>query len=395
METTNVTPRRRGLLGAVAAGLVAAIGLGGAAPAGAAERLDRDVLRRTVDGLPGEDVTGALVRVTGDDGTWWGTSGVADRRTGERVRSDVSFRIGSITKLFTGTLLLQLAGEGRVDLGAPVRRYLPGLLPEGYDGVTVGMLLDHTSGLPPADREMTVGDGSNAWRVAHRFDSWSPEQIVRGALRGHDRPVSVPGGRQQYNGVNSFVAGMLVERVTGRSYAHEVRSRITRPLGLGRTYVPAPRDTSLPEPHAHGYLALDREGGLADVTEQSPYPWAEGGMVSTAADLDRFLNALFAGRLLRPAQQRLLFTLPGPEVVVTDPEKRFSRAGLMPAVLPNGVEVWGKTGSEPGYVNGLFATKDRSRRLVYSLNYTNRPGKPEKPYILGIAKAAFTGAGKP
>ncbi|WP_424889605.1 serine hydrolase domain-containing protein [Streptomyces sp. XH2] len=395
-QTKRKTPGRGALL---AVALAAALAAGTATTAGAAApRPDKKALEESIAGFPNADVNGALVRVAGPGGHWWGTSGAADKATGASVRSDSSFRIGSITKLFTGTVMLQLAAEHRVDLDAPARRYVPGLLPDAFQDVKVGQLLDHTSGLP-GPSVLTYGDGSNKWFAENRFRSWTPTEIVKAAVAGKT-PVFPAGTAQQYNGINTHVAGLIIERVTGHTYAEEVRNRITRPLGLRHTYVPAATDVTLPEPHAHGYRTVD--GSLVDVTEQSPYAWAEGGMISTAADLDRFITALLGGRLLPPSQQQRIFDLPDVPnapgnhhcASVTDPADRgaacFSRIGLMRFTLPDGTVVWGKTGSEPGYTNGLFAKRDLSRRVVYSLNYNNPPGSSELPYILRIAGAAFS-----
>ncbi|MEU5186072.1 serine hydrolase domain-containing protein [Streptomyces klenkii] len=380
--------------------LAAALAAGTATAAGAAAppRPDKKALEQSIAGFPNADVNGALVRVAGPGGHWWGTSGAADKVTGASVRSGSSFRIGSITKLFTGTVMLQLAAEHRVDLDAPARRYVPGLLPDAFEDVRVSQLLNHTSGLP-GPSALTYGDGSNKWFAENRFRSWSPTEIVKAAVDGK-APAFPAGTAQQYNGINSYVAGLIIERVTGNTYADEVRNRITRPLGLRHTYVPAATDVTLPEPHAHGYRTVD--GALVDVTEQSPYSWAEAGMISTAADLDRFLTELIRGRLLPPSQQRHIFDLPAVPnapgnhhcASLTDPAAGrgtacFSRIGLMRTELPDGTVVWGKTGSLPGYVNGVFAKRDLSRRVVYSLNYNNPPGSSELPYVLGIAKAAF------
>ncbi|CAM5436798.1 serine hydrolase domain-containing protein [Streptomyces abikoensis] len=400
MEQLKRKSRGRGarLATAFAAALaaVAAAGTGAAADA-AVSRPDKKALEQSIAGFPNADVSGALVRVAGPGGHWWGTSGAADKATGASVRSGSSFRIGSITKLFTGTVMLQLAAEHRVDLDAPARRYVPGLLPDAFHDVKVGQLLDHTSGLP-GPSALTYGDGSNKWFAENRFRSWTPTEIVKAAVDGK-APAFPAGTAQQYNGINTHVAGLIIERVTGHPYADEVRHRITRPLGLRHTYVPAAGDVTLPEPHAHGYRTVD--GSLVDVTEQSPYAWAEAGMISTAADLDRFITELFRGRLLPPSQQQRIFDLPDVPnapgnrhcASLTDPAGRggacFSRIGLMRTELPDGTVVWGKTGSLPGYVNGVFAKRDLSRRVVYSLNYNTPPGSSELPYVLGIAKAAF------
>ncbi|MFD0272699.1 serine hydrolase domain-containing protein [Kitasatospora sp. NPDC127111] len=389
---------------AVAGALLAAVGAGVATPALAADRpagdagavaalrpaapLDRAALAKTLDGLPSEGVTGALVRVDGRGGRWTGTAG-AD------VPADARFRIGSISKVFTATVVLQLAAERRLDLDGTVQQYLPGLLPASYPPVTVGQLLDHTSGLPGGGG-LTSGDGGEGWFAAHRADSWTPAQVVADAVR---QPMGfAPGTAQQYNGINTFVAGMVIEKVAGRTFAQEVRDRIVRPLGLRDTAVPDRDDVTLPGPHAHGYLDLPGPDGgkqRVDVTEQSPWPWAEGGMISSAADLDRFMTALLRGRLLPPAQQAELFDVPDVpnrhnkncEIGPTAGHACFSK-GLMRATLPNGVVVWGKTGSRPGFTSGVFATRDLSRKVVYSLNPTDVSGR-EFPKVWEIVTTSF------
>ncbi|MCC2278793.1 beta-lactamase family protein [Streptomyces sp. ET3-23] len=330
--------------------------------------LDRDALRRSTAGLPDAGVTGALVRVAGSAGHWWGVSGVADTDTGAPVRSDSSFRIGGITRLFTHVVLLQLAGEQRADLDAPVVHRLPGLLSEPHQHVTVGQLLDGTSGLP-ALPSLTYGDGSNEWFTEHRFDSWSPERLVREALK--EQREFTPGGTEPHNGIEAILAGLVIEEITGRPFAREVRERITRPLGLRGTYVPDADDVTLPEPYSCTYVAT--AGRLSDVTARSPHTWAAGGMVSTAADLDRFLVALLDGRLLPPAQQELLRT----------------HGGLIRTVLPDGRELVGATGSGPGFACGVLATPDVSRRVAYSLSCIRAQGSGESPCVQRIVDAAF------
>ncbi|MFD9819839.1 serine hydrolase, partial [Streptomyces violascens] len=121
-----------------------------------------------------------------------------------------------------------------------------------------------------------------------------------------------------------------------------------------------------------------QDGGtrLVDITEQNP---GAGGMISTTADLDRFLTALLRGRLLPPTEQAQLSDVPGvPYLGGTDHDPGHGRAyygaGLMRATLPNGVTLWGKTGSTFGYTDGMFTTRDLRRRVVYSFNPTNGGG---------------------
>ncbi|MFD8596090.1 serine hydrolase domain-containing protein [Kitasatospora sp. NPDC059646] len=378
----RIRGHRLGGTAAIGALVVAlAAGTASAAPAAGAAAPNAAALSASIAGLPNAQLTSAVVLVGGDGGRWSGTSGTGDPATGRPVAADGRFRIGSISKIFTATVLLQLAAEHRVDLDGTVQQYLPDTLPKGYPDVTVRQLLNHTSGLPTA-QGLGDDDGSAEWFVAHAADSWTPEQVVRTAMANPKQ--FEPGTAQQYNGVNYFVAGLLIEKVTGHSYAQEVTARLLRPLGLHHTSVPAADDTALPNPTAHAVLAVTRPDGgtaLTDVTRQSPWAWAEGGLVSTAPDLERFLSALLHGRLLPPAQQAELFAVPdlpndhnkNCDLGPTTGRACFS-AGLMRFTPVPGVELWGKTGSLPGFTNGVFATRDGSRDVVYSFTATSRQG---------------------
>ncbi|NOK10699.1 serine hydrolase domain-containing protein [Corallococcus exercitus] len=356
--------------------------------------LNREALRQAIAGLPNAEVSGALVRVTGADGRWLGTSGVADVRTGAPVPADAHFRIGSMTKTFTATVVLQLAAEGRVDLDRPVQDYLPRLLPAGvYAPITVRQLLNHTHGLPG----VPVPQKDPEWFFENRFRRFSPRELVSLALP--PGPRFAPGTRQEYGNIGYIVAGLLIEQVTGRPYGDAVRERILRPLHLRDTFVPG-NDVTIPGRHAHGYEEVTPEDGpcpagaipygtrcLVDVTEASQsVPWAAGEMISTAEDLDRFLVALFQGRLLPRKQLEELFTVPDL------PGASYS-AGLTRYEI-NGVLFWGKSGDRHGYNNGMGATRDLRRRLVYSVNTLHMGG--DQPAIAArIIAAALQGPSRP
>ncbi|MFG2904339.1 serine hydrolase domain-containing protein [Kitasatospora sp. NPDC048286] len=345
--------------------------------------LDRAAIRAALAQRPAADVSAAFVRVTGSAGRFEGTSAEGGMSVDPRGR----FRIGSISKIFTATVVLQLAAEGRIDLDGSVRQYLPDF---PYEAVTVGQLLNHTSGLPAGDGK-AWGDGTTGWFAEHRLDSATPEEVVatmKGQKLGFD-----PGTAQQYNGMNTFVAGLVVEKVTGHRYADELRDRIIRPLGLRDTDLPDADDPRLRHPATHPYLTVpDADGGShrADVTEQSPWPWAEGGMISSASDLERFMTALFRGRLLPPAQQEKLFTVP--DVPLAPHSSHCGGAACMSMGLErlasDGIVVWGKTGSRPGSTSGVFATRDLARTVVYSTDPTALKGA-ETPYVIGLVKSAF------
>jgi D-alanyl-D-alanine carboxypeptidase len=340
---------------------------------------DETALTAAIAGLPDPDTTGALVRITGSAGEWSGTSGVSDLRTGAPVRPDGYFRIGSVTKVYTAVMVLQLAQEHRIDLNQPVQRYLPGLLPADYPQIPVYTLLDHTSGLPSVD---IPGLYDPQWILEHRFEHWSPQQVVDTALR---HPIDFrPGTAQKYTNTAYVTAGMIIEKVTGRSYARNLRDRITDRLGLCHTYYPND-DPHLPSPAARGYLNVD--GDLVDVTEMNQsIPGAAGAIVSTSADLDTFITGLFRGRLLSTEMMPRLFAVPNVPMFDGSGPAYYSQ-GLM-SLTVNGLTVWGKTGSRYGYSSGIFATRDLERKLAYSVNATVKSQDGQPLIVQKIAAAA-------
>ncbi|CAL9280428.1 serine hydrolase domain-containing protein [Streptomyces sp. SudanB52_2052] len=341
--------------------------------------LDPRALRAAIDDLEHPPSTAAQLLVGGTAGCWWGTSGVADIRTRRPVTAHDKVRIGSITKVFVATVVLQLVAEGRVGLETPVRRVLPGLLPTRFAAVTVGHLLNHTSGLPD---HVGIPDPATPEEVfRHRFDRWTPQEWVATATHG---PLKFPPGtRQEYRGINYVLAALVVDEVTGRPYGEAVAARVLRPLGLARTVVPGD-DRRIRGRHVHGYLAM-ADGSLRDITayDQSSSR-GEGDMISTTGDLDRMLAALFSGELLPPELLRLMFTLPPDDVRMLDGSPARYSTGLQQATV-NGVTLWGKTGETYGYKNAAFSTRDQRRRFVLAYHPTTARDGEEAQMIARVA----------
>lgn len=342
----------------VAAGtLVALLAATTAAPALAATadpvRHDLDVLT-AADGVPGAEAVirdGHRTRVV--------RSGRGDLVTGKPFPGNGSYRAGSVTKTFVATVVLQLAGEGRVELDAPVERYLPGLVPDRR--ITVRQLLQHTSGLPDYTQDLLGGEVET---LRHR--GAEPAELVAMALR---HPASFPpGAGWSYSNTGYIVAGMIVEKVTGRALGDEIARRITRPLGLRGTYLPRRGDEKLPEPHAVGYAPVD--GALTDFSDfDATIAWAAGGLVATPADLDRFSRALLGGELLRPPQlAEMRRTVPADDLGV--PGVRYG-LGLRSIPLSCGL-FWGHEGEIFGFAN-LTGTGPDGRRATVVLNQDPAP----------------------
>ncbi|WP_431775712.1 serine hydrolase domain-containing protein [Streptomyces cucumeris] len=353
----------------------------------APERSSTTALEDAIAGLPTADATAALVRVGGTEGVWRGVSGVHDLKTGRPADPAARFRAGSVTKVFTAAVALQLAAEGRIDLDRTARSYLPDLIPATYGRVTVRQLLNHTHGIPAAD---LPGDTVEEW-YANRFRIHRPEDMVRSATA--KKREFRPGTAQHYLNIGYTIAGLVIERVTGDSYEHQVARRVLRPLGLRDTSFPG-TDPRIAGPHNHGYQRMRLDDGTTGLRDVSVWGatdgWAAGDLISTTADLQHFTRALFAGRVVRGPLLEEMFTLPKVKDATSGAPAAYS-AGLSMKRL-GGREVWGKTGGRWGYNAAVAATRDGSRTLVYSVNSTDAKGQDMNGVAMNLMIAAF---GKP
>ncbi|HEY3511376.1 serine hydrolase domain-containing protein [Kribbella sp. NPDC051137] len=315
----------------------------------------RDAVQQQLDALAkGNSFPGAIATVRDRGGrvrTY--TAGVADLTTRGPVPRDSRVRVGSNTKPFTATVVLQLVGEGKVDLDAPIDRYLPGMVRgDGLDGrrITVRQLLQHTSGIPDYD-DVLAGD---YLKLQHVY--WEPRELVDVALK--HKASFPPGTSWEYSNTNYILAGLLVQKVTGRPVGEEITRRVIDRIGLRDTYWPALGDQTIAGPHPHGYYKTTPNGRNVDVTELEPSPaWSAGAIVSTPADLNRFFTALIDGRLLRPAQlKEMLTTVPAPGLDVT-PGGRYG-LGIAARPLPCGGYAWGHGGDIFGFETRNEVTTD-------------------------------------
>ncbi|MFI7058251.1 serine hydrolase domain-containing protein [Streptosporangium canum] len=293
-------------------------------------------------------VPGIVADVKDGDRTWFGTAGVADLETGSPRRPGEHFHTGSSGKTFTAAVLLALEAEGRLSIDDTVNAHLPGVLDvNGYDGdkITIRHLLSNTSGLFPTGLapEVSYRYATRSGFVQHRFDTFSTEELLRVAVS--QPPVGAPGERFEYANGGFYIAGAIIEKVTGNSYADEVERRVTRPLGLTHTHVRPTADTGYPTPHPRGYShlflkdgadpaaltpenwqSLMEEPGLPplDVTElNSSLGYAAGNVVSTTGDMIRFFTAMTTGSLLPPAQHRQMWTTVSTEGSYWMPHTRY------------------------------------------------------------------------
>ncbi|MEV4090952.1 serine hydrolase domain-containing protein [Streptosporangium saharense] len=362
--------RRRGVV-IVGLGLSAALVAGTTLPARAAEpqerTLDRAGLEETLAAVRDAGMYGVYSSVRDGRQAWDGAAGVADVETGRPVRPGMRHRVGSITKTFTAVAILQQVGKGRVDLDAPVARYLPRLLPADLGRkVTVRTLLNHTSGI--GDYVLgafpSLAQGSAASLDEGRFRTIRPEELVRLGVAAPR--TGEPGQNWSYSNTNYVIAGLLLEKVTGEPAQRYITREVIRRAGLRETSFP--RTPVIPGPHSKAYESLY---GLIDPPrDYSVYDmsWAHtaGAVVSTTDDLDRFYRTLLGGGLLPRAQLAQMRTT----VPVTDAQGNVLMnygLGLYAQDLPCG-RFWGHDGGVFGMGTFSLSSQDGRRQISLGIN---------------------------
>jgi D-alanyl-D-alanine carboxypeptidase len=322
-----------------------------------------DAVQQVLDQAIAGGLPGISAEISTDGRTWFGTAGVADLTTGRARRPADRFRIGSTTKTFVATVVLQLVAERKLGLDDSVQRWLPGLVPGNE--VTIRELLGQTSGIFDYQGDATLQRQSVGTEfLVHRFDQYTPEQLVHIAM-ANPAPFA-PGTSWGYSNTNYILLGLVVERITGHSLAQEIARRIVRPLGLTGTYLPT--GTEIRGPHGEGYskLYLPDPTPIYDVTELSPsWSWAAGGLVSNVGDLTRFFGALLAGGLLPPAEQRAMFTT---RPTIGWIQNSTYGLGVSSITLSCGRVVWGMGGAISGSFSYSYGTRNGHTMLAINVN---------------------------
>ncbi|MGW8729920.1 serine hydrolase domain-containing protein [Streptomyces sp. NPDC055808] len=324
-------------------------------------------LQRDADAVRDAGVTGVAVRLETPGGTLTARSGVGDVDARRPVPMDGYLRLGSTTKTFVATVVLQLVGEKRISLDQRVEQLLPGVVSgAGNDGrtITVRDLLRHTSGLPEYVSDVLPEPTAESY-FANRWRGYKPAELVSLAMR---HAPDFPAGTQwAYSNTNYVLAGMIIEKVTGRTWEQQVHDRILRPLGLRHTDTPG-TDPVLPFPHAANYQQFTVNGPLVDTTV--PYrPFdsgADGSMTGTARDLNRFFSALAAGELLKPAELAAMRTTVAMPDDSGHPQGTRDGLGVFFNPLSCGGGYLGHGGNGFGYEVQAATTVDGRRTITVS-----------------------------
>jgi D-alanyl-D-alanine carboxypeptidase len=305
-----------------------------------------------------------------------GLSVVASRRP---MRAAGTFRIGSLTKTYIATVVLQLAAENRLSLDDLVATSLPGLIPGG-EGITIRQLLNHTSGIYDFENDPRVLKPYLEGDLGYR---WAPRDLV--AVAVSHPPLFAPGTRYGYSNTNYLIAGLIIEAVTGSPLEDQLQQRVFRPLDLRHTGLQLSARRGGPD--VHGYFVFDRPPAT-DITGLSPYPWAAGAITSNVAEVARYYRALLTGRLVDAA------TLSAMKTTVSEGAEsdfRGSRYGLGLESYPTRCgTAWGHGGNFPGYLVYALTSADGERQAVLVVNQD--PGSLPKdvgPTFLRTIKRAY------
>ena len=243
---------------------------------------------------PHDAFMGAVLVVNGDQVLLNKGYGMASVEWQIPNTPESKFRLGSLTKQFTATLVLLLQQDGKLNIADPVNKYLTDA-PKAWDKITLAELLGHTSGIPNFTNDKTFGSWSqSAHSVAELLAFFS------------DKPLEFePGSKFEYSNSNFEVLGAVIEKVSGWKYGDLLRERIFDPLGMKDTGLDAD-DLVLPK-RAEGYVP-GKDGLAVARSESMSVPWAAGSIYSTTGDLLKWEHGLFGGKVFSADSLKLMTT---------------------------------------------------------------------------------------
>jgi D-alanyl-D-alanine carboxypeptidase len=299
-------------------------------------------------------------------GNYVRATGVADTATRAPMELGSSVRIGSETKTFTVTALLELVDDHRIGLDDPISDYVRGV-PDGRH-ITLRQLAGMRSGLFPytSDPDFEHDLLSDPQRT------FTPRELLAYGFK-HPNPFA-PGAEFQYSNTNLVLLGLVIEKVSGHKLADFIHHRVLRPSHLRHTLFP--RGNEFPDPHPHGYTDQTLNGEIADATYWNPsWAWAAGAMISNLHDLRRWARIVATGALLSPeTQAQRLRTLPTGFPGTTYGLGIFNAGGWI-----------GHNGSLPGYETVTVYLPSKKATLVLMINTDASSGGQEPSTLLARA----------
>lgn len=328
---------------------------------------------------------GATAGVALPDGTSMGLAvGFSDVESKRPMSARDLMLQGSVGKTYVAAIALQLVQEKRLGLDDTIEKYLGGekwfrRLPNARD-ITVRMLMNHTSGLVRYEfkEQFTKDLTANPDRV------WKPQELIAYIL---DTEAPFAAGKGwDYSDTNYIVLGMIIERITGNTYYHELRRRILTPFGLRET-VASDRRT-IPN-LAQGYAGKDNPFGGTDamlnggrMVINPQFEWTGGGLASTTEDLARWAKLLYEGKAFEPSLlSKMLEGVPAR----LGPEAKYG-LGVILRPTPLGL-AYGHSGFFPGYITEVIYFPAAGVAIAVQVN-TSVPRATPKPLSRFITELA-------
>jgi D-alanyl-D-alanine carboxypeptidase len=301
------------------------------------------------------EVPGVIAGVWTPEGQWIRAKGFADLKTKRKMKPTDRFRIGSTTKTFTATVILQLVDEGKFRLDDTIDRFDFGInIPES-NKITIRQLLNHTSGLCEFDENEEF---FNRY-INNLAKKWTSKELLEIAL-SYPR-YGAPGEKHHYSNTNFLLLGLIIEQCARNRVDREMEKRLFRPLKLKNTYLP--EGTGIKGLYVHGYMKT-KSGKFLDTTAQDlSWKWAQGGIISTLGDLRIWTRALGEGELMSPAMHKELVKWVYPEMKENPLGTKY---GLGTEVM--GGDWMGHTGGEPGYINFSYYNPVKRATIILSFN---------------------------
>ncbi|MGC9993126.1 MAG: serine hydrolase domain-containing protein [Candidatus Cybelea sp.] len=279
---------------------------------------------------------------------------------------DDHFRIGSNTKTFVATVLLQLVDEKKLSLDDTIGHFHLGLAVPNEDRITLRQLAEMRSGIIDAYSIPAVQKQSEAW-----WSRQTPRHWV--AIAARKPPLFAPGAKYNYSNTNWFLLGLIIEKVTHDTIEREIQNRILAPMALNQTSFPT-TNWGMPAPYAHGYSLNAKKQWIDESAVLAPsVSWAAGAMISDMADMKRWVKAYVTGTTNSAASQRARLTC------------LSTGEGNLSFGLGIGCSAgwYGYTGGITGYNTGAYYMPATGATIIVLVN-----SQVEKPFP-GVANAIF------
>lgn len=317
-------------------------------------------IQRILDDSVSANVPGIALGILDQSKTTFFTAGKSNIETGNAIESTNKFRIGSVTKVFVATTVLQLVAEKKISLNDSVEKLLPNLIKGNqYNSkkITVYQLLNHTSGIADyANVKFLNNLSSNTSR------NYKDYELINIALSM--KPTGEPGKKYSYSNTDYVLLGMIINKVTGKPYSKVIEEKILQPLKLKDTFFPHNMMQMPKENFTRGYIQWGATTSLQDITDINvSFANASGEMISTTTDVNIFLCALMSGQLLNQSELKVMKSI----INNGDSTKGYG-LGLQKTTLPNGKSVWGHVGGIAGYYTIAYVADDGSKAATLSVN---------------------------